>query len=54
MKTERMPIMVDSGFLRQIDDYSFAHRIRTRAETVRILILRGMENDEKKKADVQA
>ncbi|QND22562.1 hypothetical protein HB774_24130 [Rhizobium leguminosarum bv. viciae] len=54
LKTERVPIMFEPALLKQIDDYSFEHRIRTRAETVRRLVLKGMEKPETKKADATA
>ena len=52
--TERVPIMFDPDLLKQIDDYSFQNRIRTRAETVRRLVIMAMRQDETKKADATA
>ncbi len=49
--TERIPIMFDPALLKRIDDYSFRNRIRTRAETVRQLIIKGMEEAETKNAE---
>jgi len=54
MKTERVPIMFDPEMLKRLDDYSFENRIRTRAEAVRSLIIKGMTADETKKADALA
>ncbi|MDR6664274.1 hypothetical protein [Rhizobium sp. 1399] len=52
--TERVPIMFDPDLLKQLDDYSFRNRIRTRAETIRRLVMMGMQKDETKKADAVA
>ena len=54
MKTERVPIMFDADLLSKVDEFSFRNRIRTRAETVRQLIKKGMEIEETKKADATA
>ncbi|MGO6699905.1 hypothetical protein ACCS33_10670 [Rhizobium ruizarguesonis] len=45
--------MFDPELLKKIDDYSFQNRIRGRAETVRRLVVMGME-EETKKADATA
>ncbi|MDX0622433.1 hypothetical protein GOD54_21265 [Sinorhizobium medicae] len=49
-KTERVPIMFDPALLRRVDDYSSQHRIRTRAETIRQLVTKGMGEEEKGEA----
>ncbi|MFS8121816.1 hypothetical protein QD336_05275 [Rhizobium sp. BR 250] len=49
-KSERVPVMLEPGLLKQIDEYSFENRIRTRAATIRKLILEGM-NVSTEKAD---
>lgn len=54
LKTERIPIMFDPELLEKLDNYSFDNRIRTRAETVRRLIVIGMMVEETKKADATA
>ncbi|MCF3642998.1 ribbon-helix-helix domain-containing protein [Rhizobium sp. TRM95111] len=50
-KTERVPIMFDPSLLQKLDDYSFQNRIRTRAEAVRRLVAKGIEQEETKNAD---
>ncbi|MGO7364606.1 hypothetical protein [Rhizobium leguminosarum] len=52
--TERIPIMFDPALLKRIDDYSFQNRIRTRAETVRQLVMKGMESPETEKAEARS
>lgn len=52
--TERIPIMFDPALLKRIDDYGFENRIRTRAETVRQLIVKGMEDVETEKAEARS
>ncbi|OYD05776.1 hypothetical protein AMK08_CH103847 [Rhizobium sp. N4311] len=52
--TERIPIMFDPALLKRIDDYGFENRIRTRAETVRQLIVKGMEEVETEKAEARS
>jgi metal-responsive CopG/Arc/MetJ family transcriptional regulator len=54
LKTERVPIMFDPALLRRIDDYSFQNRIRTRAETIRQLVTKGMGEDAKEKGEATA
>lgn len=43
LKTERVTIMMASSELRTVDDWAFAHRIRSRGEAIRRLIERGLE-----------
>ncbi len=52
--TERVPIMFDPELLNRIDDYSFQNRIRTRSETVRQLVMKGMDTPETQKAEARA
>ena len=56
MKTERIAFMLEKSALEAIDNWSFANRIRTRAEAIRQLVQVGMEtsNVETKKADATA
>lgn len=44
LKTERIPIMCEKRLVDRIDDYSYTHRIRTRAEAIRQLIKAGLNN----------
>ncbi|MFK0163933.1 hypothetical protein [Rhizobium sp. NPDC090279] len=55
-KTVRVPMMMEPTMVEKIDDWSFAKRIRTRAEAIRQLVEVGMEasNVETKKADATA
>ncbi|MFN3321485.1 MAG: hypothetical protein ACK43M_22375 [Allorhizobium sp.] len=41
-KTERVPIMFDPELLSKLDDFSFANRIRTRSQAIRLLVERGV------------
>lgn len=41
---ERIPLMVSSQELTEIEDFRFANRINTRAEAVRRLIARGLKD----------
>lgn len=54
LKTERVPIMFDEPLLKRLDDYSFENKIRTRAETIRRLVAKGIESEETKKAHATA
>lgn len=47
-KDQRIPIMMSASEVKAIDDWSFEHRIRTRAEAVRRLCVIGAECDQKK------
>ncbi|MFG1421737.1 hypothetical protein [Roseixanthobacter liquoris] len=47
-KDQRIPIMMSASEVKAIDDWSFEHRIRTRAEAVRRLCVIGAECDKKK------
>jgi metal-responsive CopG/Arc/MetJ family transcriptional regulator len=55
-KTVRVPMMMEPTMVEKIDDWSFAKRIRTRAEAIRQLVRFGLEasNVETKKADATA
>ena len=41
----RLPLMVTAAEVRAIDDWRYANRVPSRAETLRILIARGLRND---------
>lgn len=41
-KDQRIPLMMESTLVDQIDDYRFANRIATRAEAVRSLIKKAL------------
>ncbi len=41
-KTERIPVMFDRELLELVDDYGFENRVRTRSETIRQLVNKGL------------
>lgn len=55
-RTVRVPMMMEPTMVEKIDNWSFAKRIRTRAEAIRQLVQVGMEasKEETKKADAMA
>jgi len=42
LKTERVQLLMSPSEVKAVDDYGFSHRIRTRAQVIRHLILEGM------------
>lgn len=42
-ETVRVHLILDADEAKAIDDYGFAHRIRTRSEAMRTLIRKGLE-----------
>lgn len=53
-KSERIPVMFEKGLLAEVDDFSFARRIRSRGATVRELVRIGLAAAENKKGDASA
>ncbi len=55
-KTERIPVMFEKELVCEVDDYSFRHRMRTRAATLRHLVRVGLtlENKENEKGEATA
>lgn len=55
-KTEKFQMLMDKTTLGAVDDWGFAHRVRTRAEAIRRLIRLGISASqaETKKGDVSA
>lgn len=45
-RTEKLQLMLNDDELLAIEDWRFAHRIPTRAATIRELLRRGLENSE--------
>jgi hypothetical protein len=45
LKTERIAVMMTPAEVQALDDWSFAHRIRSRGEAVRQLIQTGLKAD---------
>lgn len=45
LKTERFQMLMDKPTVEAVDDWMFAHRIRTRAEAIRCLIRLGMKQN---------
>lgn len=56
LKTEKFQMLMDKSTMNAVDDWGFANRIRTRAETIRTLIHKGIaaSAQEKEKGDVTA
>lgn len=46
-KSEKFQVMFEPSTLKLIDDWGFANRIRTRAEAIRQLIHKGLEDSDK-------
>ena len=42
-KTERVTLLGEPEFVTRVDDWSFANRVRTRAEAIRQLVEKGLE-----------
>ncbi|MGV8830441.1 MAG: hypothetical protein ACOH2N_00575 [Devosia sp.] len=43
LKSERLQIVVEPSVLDRIDDFRFGHRIGSRSEATRQLLIRGLE-----------
>jgi len=56
IKTERFQMLMDKSTLSAVGDWSFANRVRTRAEAIRELIRIGLaeSNDQNKEGPVSA
>ncbi|WP_275789120.1 hypothetical protein [Pararhizobium gei] len=51
LKTDRVAVKFETSLINRIDDFGFGNRIRSRAKTIRELILIGLEHAEKEKGN---
>lgn len=54
LKSERFQMCLEKSTVEAIDEWSFKNRIRTRAEAIRMLVRKGLDEKEMKKAEARA